>query len=578
MRRAPTGRRIDAPLTRLLGLETEYAIRFSPAEPGRTPGNDVVFKALRSALGRLVPTRPGASSHGRDQFFTVNGGAFYYEFLPHCMEGGLLEGSTPECRGPGQLLLYQRAQEALLGAALPLAGSELDDAGFRGELGLLKNSRDADGNVYGSQENYEVEVAGGFGLLLYRLGIVLLLPILALMTLVLLTIVLLTVAGVLAAGFLALFVPRWRRRLADLSENDPRRLENAFGRYHMWIILCCTWPLTTPFALLVRAAAFRRVRRRMTAFLVTRPILVGCGSVRDGRRFVLSEKATAVRRLVRRSILPEERPIFDIGNLMKQLCAPFNLQLQPAFRLLRRRQRLQLGCADSNRAQEAEYLRVGCAALVLDMIEDGFLADAPLLRDPVAALHAIAADTALERRLELADGTGRTALEVQRFYLESARRYLRQAPATSFEAEDVIRRWGEVLEALEEGRQDRLVGRVDWVTKRFLLEGCGHDADQATLKTLDLRYHELGSGYFDRLERAGEAPLLVDEEAIRRAIREPPADTPAFHRGRLIGRHAGRRLPIAVSWEAATIGRAWRAKVIPFRRPNTSRGAADRAP
>ena len=97
-----------SPLGRLLGLETEYAIRFSTH---RSPGNDVVFQALRAAIGRLVATRPGASALGRDQIFTQNGGAFYYEFLPHCMEGGLIEGATPECRGPGQLLLYQQAQE-----------------------------------------------------------------------------------------------------------------------------------------------------------------------------------------------------------------------------------------------------------------------------------------------------------------------------------------------------------------------------------------------------------------------------------------------------------------------------------
>ncbi len=557
-----------SPLGRLLGLETEYAIRFSPAA-GRSsprPGNDVVFQALRTAIGRLVATRPGSSALGRDQVFTQNGGAFYYEFLPHSMDGGLIEGATPECRGPGQLLLYQKAQEALLASALPLARRELEERGFAGELGLVKNSRDAEGHVYGAQENYEVEVARGAALLLYRAGLALLLPVLAVTVLLTYALVVLLLVLAVAGMVVALFVPTWRRRLLGLAEGDERRLENALGRFHLWLVVICTWPLVTPLAALLELFAFRRIRRRLSAFLVSRPLVAGCGSVGEGRRFGLSEKGPAICRVTRWSILPQHRPIFDSGNLMKMLCAPFNFQLRPVGRLFRRRQRLQLGLADSNRAQTAEYLKVGTAALVLDMIEDGFLDDAPRPADPVAALHAVVADPTLRARIELRGGGAMTALEIQRFYLERARRYLRSAPATSLEAEEVVRRWDEVLSALEAGAMDRLVGVLDWVTKRFVLEGAGGDASAAVLKTLDLRYHELGDGYFARLEGAGEAEILIDESAVERAVREPPADTPAFLRGRLIRREIGGALPVTVSWDSATVGRILRAKVIPFRR------------
>lgn len=572
MRRSRPGRPHLGPLRRLLGLETEYAIRFSPAAEGRspggrTPGNDVIFHALSAALGWLVPTRPGSSAVGRDQFFTVNGGAFYYEFLPQRMDGGLIEGATPECRGPRQLLVYQRAQEALLNAALPLAQAELAADGAHGEVGLLKNSRDAEGNVYGAQENYEAEIASGATLWLYRLGLALLLPVLALMTAATFLVVVVLLAAAVAGFAVALLVPGWRRRLLAFSTADERRFENAFGRFHLWLVVVSTWPVITPLALIFRGFAFRRIRRRMTAFLISRPVLAGCGSVAGGRRFVLSEKGQAVRSVLRHTIQPEDRPIFDTGNLMKMLCAPFNLQLSPIAKLFGRRQRLQLGLADSNRAQEAEYLKVGTAALVLDMIEDGFLADAPRLKHPVGALRQVIGDPALGARVELRDGTSKTALEIQRYYLDRARDYLRQIPATSLEAEDVVRRWAAALEALEAGDMESLVGRVDWITKRFLLEACGGDADEAVLKTLDLRYHELGEGYFDRLERAGETEILVTEDEVQEAMREPPADTPAFHRGRFIRHQEGLDLPIAVSWESATIGRRWRGKVVPFRRP-----------
>ncbi len=532
-----------------------------------SPGNDVIFQALSAAISHLVPTRPGASAQGRDQIFTANGGAFYYEFLPHCLSGGLVEGATPECRGPAQVLLYQRAQEALLRQALPLAQARLAAHDFPGELGLLKNCRDAEGNIYGAQENYEVDVARGPALLLYRACLILLLPVLAVMVVLAHLVVLLFLAALVAGSLAALCVRPWRQRLLRFVEGDGGELELFLGRFQLWMIVVFTWPVATPFAVVLQALAFRRFRRHLMAFLATRSLLAGSGSVFDGRRFALSEKAPAICTRMRLSVLPEDRPIFDTGNLIKVLCAPFNLKLRPLATLFRRRQRLQLGIGDSNRAQEAEYLKVGTTALILDMIEDGFLDDAPRLKDPVAALHTAAADVTFEAPLEVAGGDTTTALEVQRYYHDQARRYLRSAPATSLEAEEVVRRWGEILDALAAGETASLVGRLDWVTKRFVLESCGGEDSEAVLKTLDLRYHELEDGYFDRLERAGETATLVDEDEVRRAILEPPEDTPAFVRGRLIRSAAASGLRALISWDSATIGRRLRGKVVPFRRP-----------
>lgn len=550
------------PLDRLLGLETEYAIRFLPE--ATHPGNDAIFEALREALEECVAARPGRSAPGREQFFVQNGGAFYYEFLPYCMWGGLIEGATPECRGPAQLLLYQRAQEALLNEAIPRAEDILRRHHFPGRIGLLKNSRDAEGNVYGSQENYETDIARGPWLAFYRLGLLLLLPILTIQLLLTLAVFPVLLLGIIVFALAIPFVPSWRRRFIELAEGN-RTFEASLGRFHMRFLRLSTWPVVPLFSLLLRGTAFRQVRRRATAFLVSRMILVGTGALADGRRFELSEKASAVSATMRSSIVPENRPIFDTGNLIKMLCAPLNAQFAPLGRLFKRRQRLQLGFADSNRSQVAEYLRIGTTSLVLDMIDDHALDDAPELADPLAALHAVARDPSLETCLPLSGGGEMSALELQRFYHERARRYVRQRNTASLEAREVVRLWGEVLEAL--GRRDfgSLVGRLDWVTKRYLLERCGTDADEATLKTLALRYHELGEGSFDRLEQAGETKSIVDGLDVVRATREPPENTPAFLRGGLIRRQAGEDVPVVVSWDAAHVGPRLRAKVVPFR-------------
>ena len=122
-------------LDRLLGLETEYAIRYTAQGTEPRPDHQLVHDALSAAIATLVPSSAGQRrSHG--QRFVANGGAFYYEFVPSAPAGGVIEASTPECRGPSQLLLYQKAQERLLLMALPLAEQSLARHGYPGALGI----------------------------------------------------------------------------------------------------------------------------------------------------------------------------------------------------------------------------------------------------------------------------------------------------------------------------------------------------------------------------------------------------------------------------------------------------------
>src|SRR5438876_1188997 len=76
---------------------------------------------------------------------------------------GFVEGATPECRGPRQVLCYQRAQDVLLSRHAAASGA--DD----GEVVLLKVSHDGDGHHFGSHENYEVTIGTGIALWTWRL-------------------------------------------------------------------------------------------------------------------------------------------------------------------------------------------------------------------------------------------------------------------------------------------------------------------------------------------------------------------------------------------------------------------------
>jgi proteasome accessory factor A len=556
---------------RLLGQETEYAIRFSPER--RHPGNDVIYDALSRAIASRVRTAPGMYSD-RPQVFVQNGGAFHYECLPYCSEGGLIEGATPECRGPAQLLLYQRAQEALLSESVPDAEASLRASGYPGKLGLLKNCRDADGHVYGAQENFQATFASGWNLWLYRVGLALLVPLLAASILVgwaaFALFVALVVSGVFLSAF-AVLIPPLRRRgvLVRLFSRENRTVDNALGRFQCWLSCTVAFPFVSAFSVLLHLFAFRSIRSQATAFLISRCIVTGAGTLDEKGRLLLSEKAISIRRLMRFTISPNDRAVFDTGNLMKPALSAAHLHLAPFAALFRREQRLQIGLADSSMLQEAEFLKAGTTAIVLDMIEAGFLDEAPRILGPIEALHALVSDSTLETRVETDRGP-MSALEIQKYYLERATAFVQASSTASLEVRDVLRLWDGVLGHLERREMASLIGRIDWVTKRFLIESCSDPRDSNWMKTIDLRYHELDEGYAARLERSGDARTLVSRPEVERAMRLPPEGTPAFTRGRFILGRIGRLSslrPVRISWDSVRIGGRLRGEVVRFPRP-----------
>lgn len=562
-------------LDRLLGLETEYAIRFTPAPGSPAADNDVIYDAVRGAVDTLVLTRRGDGA--REQYFVENGGALAYEFLPAAPDGGLVEGATPECRGPAEGVLYQRAQDALLTDALPIAERRLAELGRPGSLGLLKNCRDAEGHVYGVQENYETEIARGPLLWLWRAGLVALVPVIAVCALAswltILTFLCLWLLTVITVGLASLVIPRLRRTdlMSEiLMSGASRRFERTLGRIEYVLHGHVLWaPVLWPFLALVRLTAFRPVRRDALAFLLTRPILTGAGSLDAGGSFGLSEKGPAMRRVVRLWVGQRDRAVFDGGNLCKPLLRMTYLDLRRFFRLFRRRQRMQLGLADANMAQVAEYLKIGTTALVIDMVEAGVTGDLPRLAHPLEALRAIVADPSLQVRVEVQTGermrapmrAPMRAIDIQRAYLERAREFVARSTVTSIEAADLLGLWGRTLDALDalatRGAEARgaLIGQLDWVTKQYLLDTAGAGASPAARKKIDLKYHELGAGYFARFESEHLAPTLWSTAEIERARHEPPTTSTARARSRVIRNLGRRETAVKVSWDRIRLGR-----------------------
>ena len=185
-------------LQRLVGLETEYAVRFHSTS--RTPpSNYRVYKSVVRQISSQMVTAPAA--HFKKGHFLANGGAVWFEQGPAQEENGLIEGATPECRGPQMVVQYQRAQDRMLGEAVrscKLRG---------GQISLIKNDCDSRGNRYGAQENYEVQLALGWRLVAWRLGLLCMIPVMILNLIVNPLLIILFVVVLLGVYLLALLTP-----------------------------------------------------------------------------------------------------------------------------------------------------------------------------------------------------------------------------------------------------------------------------------------------------------------------------------------------------------------------------------
>lgn len=548
---------------RLIGLETEYALHV-PAPLARHESRYALYQRLVQELRRLIPAVE--ARHMKEGVFHACGGAVWFETERPAAGGGLIEGATPECRSPRQLLACQRAQDQLLSEAAQRAYQHRPVA-------LLKNDRDALGNIYGAQENYGATFASGWRLVLWRMLLACFFPVVlvtwAMLWMVALVVILYTLIASLAYLASERFLKQPQRLAVTLFGCEFAEIGRAAPTGPPWlesvlslVSRVVTGPLAGLLYLAVLATGFVRTRRQLLPFLISRPIIAGSGMLDDAGRFHLADKAPAMNCLTGYGGLLADRPIFSFGHLFKTIYADSWLSPRDYFTLMRREQRLQIALGDSNLCDVSEYLRIGTTLLVLDCIEAGEMPEVPRVLRPIQALRRVCADPGLETAIDLAGGKRATALQLQRFYLEACRRFLDRCDDAPPEARAVVELWEETLDKLADDPQS-LVGKLDWLTKRWLLDKTGSDAPWEVRKKIDLKYHELSPhGYFQRLRQADAIDSILRDDEIEHARRNPPSGTPAAVRGRYIREFAGGSEPVSANWLAVYIGSGRGMKVV----------------
>src|SRR5690606_7583547 len=115
--------------------------------------------------------------------------------------------------------------------------------------------------------------------------------------------------------------------------------------------------------------------------------------------------------------------------------------------------RLHVIIGDANLAEYATYLKLGTAALVIDMIEHGVQFDDLKLDQPVRAVHEISHDPTLKTTVELANGRRYTALDLQSAYHDLATQHLERVGADE-QSKEILRLWGETIDALARDPQE----------------------------------------------------------------------------------------------------------------------------
>lgn len=288
----------------------------------------------------------------------------------------------------------------------------------------------------------------------------------------------------------------------------------------------------------------------LLSFLSTRQIYAGAGRVGHTAHDLIDELDSNPARPDFQLSQRADHIVSDIYQWVQFNRSIINARDEPLADH-RKYRRLHLLIGDSNVSPFATALKVGTTDCILTLLEEGRLPRDVILFDAVAAARQLSRGGDPLAVVELENGRMRAATDVQRAFLECAIEHL---AGRDGDIDWVLEQWAWVLDGLE-GEPEGLIGAVDWVSKKWLLdafrESEGLDWGDSWLESLDLEYHVIdpSRGLFHSL-----APIqkVADFNARARwepALRTPPSDTRAHGRGLAVSRLLENARPYVIEWD-----------------------------
>jgi proteasome accessory factor A len=312
-----------------------------------------------------------------------------------------------------------------------------------------------------------------------------------------------------------------------LFKNNTDSAGNSYGCHENYLV--------------ARHGEFARMADVLIPFFVTRQIWCGAGKVLHGPRgaqYCIAQRAEHIWEGVS-SATTRSRPIINTRD-------------EPHADAERYR-RLHVIVGDSNMSEWTTFMKLGITDLVLRMVEANTVMRDLSLENPIRAIREISHDTTCTRTVKLSNGRELSALELQTEYYEKTARFIERRGADDTSAL-LLQEWAEALDALRDDKPERLVRKVDWVTKRVMIERymAKHDLPLGSprIALLDLAYHDVNRdrGLFYLLDRSGAVDRVVSDDAIETAMRQPPQTTRAKLRGDFIRQAKAKRRDYTVDW------------------------------
>jgi proteasome accessory factor A len=319
-------------------------------------------------------------------------------------------------------------------------------------------------------------------------------------------------------------------------KNNSDGKGNSYGCHENYLV-----DRNVPFALLVR---------NLIPWFVTRQIFTGAGKVgaengADACDYQLTQRADFFEEEVGLETTLK-RPIINTRD---------EPHADP-----QKYRRLHVIVGDANLCEVATFLKCGTTAIVLAMIEDGFIDKDLSIGGPVAAIRRISHDPTLRATVDVADLGTCTALEMQWEFLRLARKYAEESGLESCGGDEigavVLDRWEQTLAALEDDPMT-LDGQLDWVTKLKLLQAYvdrdNLEWSDPKLELLTVQYHDVrpDRSLYERLVRNGKVERLLDDTDVAAAMADPPPTTRAYFRGRCLAKWADS--VVAANWDSLVL-------------------------
>ncbi len=496
---------------RVVGVETEYGMHVFNRDKSHSETASAIVRSYhgeKKAHWNLGPTnrsivrdydyaRPWdgegdyvSYAHSGTGSIIENGGRFYVD-MSHP------EYCTPEVTNARDAVIWDKAGERIVHtAAQNIFGTK-----------IFKNNSDGKGNSYGTHENYLIKRYSetDFKEILAR-GLI---PFFV-------TRQLFTGSGKLGVEspepeYLYQYASKWKENMGEGQEPFWTNFERQAGKLRS--------ALRDIEASFLDLPEFTEMEKQMNT-LITKRKTVGVPVV-----YQMSQRADFIEQIMGLQTT-FDRPLINTRD-------------EPHVNH-HKYMRLHVICGDANMCETAMYLKIGVTSLVLDLIEDG-LHPVITLADPVQQTKALSRDQTRKWLVALEDGSTISAVDLQRLYLKKAQDSYRQRNEI---IDDILSRWEKTLDALEmiEKKPLELFGEVDWVTKLYVLNAVAERHDLPMTDSLvaeyDLNYHNIDprESVFYKLQHAGKIKRIVTDEEIRKAVSQPPLDTRAFLRSRIIHR------------------------------------------